>query len=74
MSMFQLKGIINLPPKYKYLFKDCLPYVAFCYSQGPFRGLWARFGYNPRAHPESRLYQSITFRLAPAVFQEVSTL
>ncbi|CAH9120865.1 unnamed protein product [Cuscuta epithymum] len=36
---------------------------AYYFSQGPFRRLWIRKGYDPRTDPESRIYQSIDFRV-----------
>lgn len=36
---------------------------AYYFLQGPFRRLWIRKGYDPRTDPESRIYQSVDFRV-----------
>lgn len=36
---------------------------AFFYYSGPFRGLWVKFGYDPKQHPECKIYQTLDFRL-----------
>lgn len=30
---------------------------------GPWRSLWIRFGYDPRRHPEAKIYQVLDFRI-----------
>ena len=30
---------------------------------GPWRSLWIRFGYDPRKHPEAKIYQVLDFRI-----------
>ncbi|GAA5832249.1 hypothetical protein JCM11251_004294 [Rhodosporidiobolus azoricus] len=42
--------------------KNIWPIVGYTFSDGPFRDLIIRFGYDPRQHPEARFYQHITFR------------
>lgn len=37
--------------------------IAYNFTTGPWRTLWARFGYDPRKHFESRIYQTMDFRL-----------
>lgn len=68
----QVRGFLNVLPEHNYLFNDCLPYAAYCFAQGPFRGLWVRYGYDPAMHPESKLFQTLTFRFSPVVFEDVS--
>ncbi|XP_071430241.1 general transcription factor 3C polypeptide 5 isoform X3 [Pithys albifrons albifrons] len=47
------------PDKLKLL----LPYVAYYMLTGPWRSLWVRFGYDPRKHPEAKIYQVLDFRI-----------
>lgn len=36
----------------------------FCLQiTGPWRSLWIRFGYDPRKHPEAKIYQVLDFRI-----------
>lgn len=44
--------------KLKYL----LPLVAFYYTNGPWRCLWTKYGYDPKKHPEAKMYQTIDYR------------
>ncbi|XP_071442743.1 general transcription factor 3C polypeptide 5 [Hetaerina americana] len=45
--------------KLKYL----LPSVAYYFVNGPWRGTWTRFGYDPTVNPSARQYQTLDFRL-----------
>ncbi|NXF09697.1 TF3C5 factor, partial [Smithornis capensis] len=47
------------PDKLKLL----LPYLAYYMLTGPWRSLWVRFGYDPRKHPEAKIYQVLDFRI-----------
>ncbi|XP_058015328.1 general transcription factor 3C polypeptide 5 [Ahaetulla prasina] len=47
------------PDKLKLL----LPYLAYYMLTGPWRSLWVRFGYDPRRHPEAKIYQVLDFRI-----------
>uniref|UniRef100_A0A182VUL0 Band 7 domain-containing protein n=1 Tax=Anopheles minimus TaxID=112268 RepID=A0A182VUL0_9DIPT len=40
-----------------------LPSIAFYYVNGPWRGTWVRYGYDPRKHFEARVYQLLDFRV-----------
>uniref|UniRef100_A0A2M4BMD3 Putative rna polymerase iii transcription factor tfiiic subunit n=1 Tax=Anopheles marajoara TaxID=58244 RepID=A0A2M4BMD3_9DIPT len=40
-----------------------LPSVGFYYVNGPWRGTWVRYGYDPRKHFEARMYQLLDFRV-----------
>lgn len=42
--------------------KFYLPMVAYYYVNGPFRGQWVRFGFNPREDASSRFYQTLDLR------------
>lgn len=42
--------------------KFLLPLVAFYYTNGPWRCLWTKYGYDPRKHPEAKMYQTIDYR------------
>lgn len=50
-----------------HLLKRLLFKTAYYFSTGPFRRFWIRKGYDPRKDPESRIYQSIDFRLPPTI-------
>ncbi|CAM2103561.1 general transcription factor 3C polypeptide 5 [Lepidochelys kempii] len=47
------------PDKLKLL----LPYLAYYMLTGPWRSLWVRYGYDPRKHPEAKIYQVLDFRI-----------
>ncbi|NXW38350.1 TF3C5 factor, partial [Phaetusa simplex] len=40
-----------------------LPPCVFMQLTGPWRSLWVRFGYDPRKHPEAKIYQVLDFRI-----------
>ncbi|GAA5994901.1 TFIIIC subunit 5 family protein [Rhodotorula paludigena] len=42
--------------------KSCWPMVAYTFSDGPFKDLIVRFGYDPRKEREARFYQHIILR------------
>lgn len=46
--------------------KFILPSFAFYYSNGPWRAMWVRFGYDARKSFESRFYQILDYRLRNA--------
>ncbi|XP_062548215.1 general transcription factor 3C polypeptide 5 [Armigeres subalbatus] len=55
-----LKGSLQLSEEdIRYL----LPSMAFYFVNGPWRGTWVRFGYDPRQLFESRYYQLLDFRV-----------
>lgn len=55
-----LKGSLQLSEDdIRYL----LPSLAFYFVNGPWRGTWVRFGYDPRKLFESRYYQLLDFRV-----------
>ncbi|XP_055683661.1 general transcription factor 3C polypeptide 5 [Lutzomyia longipalpis] len=43
--------------------KIILPTLAFFFNSGPWRGLWCRFGFDPRKHFEARHFQVLDYRL-----------
>ncbi|KAL1124661.1 hypothetical protein AAG570_001285 [Ranatra chinensis] len=43
--------------------KYLLPAVAYYFVTGPFRIMWVRFGYDPRKDPNSRIYQTLDYRI-----------
>lgn len=65
MDLFGLKHRLNL-------FKDCLPFAAYTYSNGPFARLYIRFGYDPLRDGNSWIYQTIHCKLSRDFIQEVS--
>lgn len=42
--------------------KHALPVTSYTFSDGPFRDINIRYGYDPRTDPQARLYQTIMFR------------
>lgn len=45
--------------------KGMLPYVAYNFLSGPWRTLWVRYGFDPRAKRIASIYQMIDFRVPP---------
>ncbi|KAG8509450.1 General transcription factor 3C polypeptide 5 [Galemys pyrenaicus] len=43
--------------------KVLLPFVAYYMITGPWRSLWIRYGYDPRKHPDAKVYQVLDFRI-----------
>ncbi|XP_063241517.1 general transcription factor 3C polypeptide 5 isoform X2 [Bacillus rossius redtenbacheri] len=43
--------------------KYLLPAVAYYFVTGPWRVMWVRFGYDPRADVSARIYQTLDYRL-----------
>ncbi|XP_034899768.1 uncharacterized protein [Populus alba] len=54
----------NLKFTYQTL-KRLLLTVGYYFSGGPFQKFWIRKGYDPRKDPDSRIYQSVAFRVPP---------
>lgn len=71
LSKAQLVEILGLKNKL-HLFKECLPYVAYSYSNGPYQRLWIRYGYDVTIEPTSRVYQIITCRFNIKLLNDVS--
>ncbi|KAF3479742.1 transcription factor tau subunit sfc1 [Arthroderma uncinatum] len=61
------RGLRNkLPtPEKKYALRLAIPYVGYLFRSGPWRDGIFRFGYDPRATPDSRIYQTLMFRMFP---------
>ncbi|XP_072176471.1 general transcription factor 3C polypeptide 5-like [Diadema setosum] len=55
-----IQGTISVAPA---LVKSILCAIAYYFQSGPWRGLWCRFGYDPRLHPEAKMYQLLDFRI-----------
>lgn len=58
-SKAAISGISKLPSDQ---LRCLLPCVAYFFSNGPWRSLWVRFGYDPRKDPASRIYQTLDYR------------
>jgi len=41
--------------------RETLPFIAYKFRDGPWKGLWTRFGYDPRTDPQARVWQ-VSFR------------
>ncbi|XP_060791409.1 general transcription factor 3C polypeptide 5 [Neoarius graeffei] len=55
-----VKANVNVHPE---KLKLLLPFLAYYMLTGPWRSLWVRFGYDPRKHPEAKIYQVLDFRI-----------
>lgn len=67
----QIVDMLDLGPR-QHLMKECLPYAAYTYSNGPFASLWIRYGYDSTAHPSSRIYQTLNCRFPPQYLIKLS--
>lgn len=47
--------------------KHSLPCTAYYFTNGPWRALWVKFGYNPRKDPASKIYQIMDLRINPNI-------
>jgi len=43
--------------------RETLPYIGYKFRDGPWKGLWTRFGYDPRTNPKARVLQVSTEHL-----------
>lgn len=43
--------------------KLCLSCVAYYFTNGPWRALWVKFGYDPRKNTSAKIYQIMDFRI-----------
>lgn len=66
VELLQLQGRLNL-------FKDCLPYAAYSFKNGPFAHLWVRFGYDPLRDMNSWIFQSFHVKFSNAFLMDVSS-
>ncbi|KAK6618973.1 hypothetical protein RUM44_003354 [Polyplax serrata] len=65
------KGAIKCVSKLPVVQLKCiLPCVAYYFTNGPWRSLWVRFGYDPRKDPTSRIYQTLDYRVRSHVSKE----
>ena len=55
-----------------YMLSELLPFVAYCYTDGPWKGLWCRYGYNPTTEPSARIYQIINIRISGENFKDLN--
>ncbi|EEP79109.1 predicted protein [Uncinocarpus reesii 1704] len=62
------RGIRNhlITNEQKYALRSAVPYVGYIFRSGPWRDAIVRFGYDPRTTPESRIYQTLMFRIPPS--------
>jgi general transcription factor 3C polypeptide 5 (transcription factor C subunit 1) len=54
--------------------KILLSLVSYIFSDGPWRDTLVAFGYDPRKHPESRIYQRMYFRNQNHPIERVSVM
>lgn len=59
--MWTRRGIVDSLGGDSYSLKYAIPYVAYTWRQGPWRDVYARFGYDPRQNSEGAKYQSVFF-------------
>ncbi|KAL1959388.1 hypothetical protein VTO42DRAFT_2191 [Malbranchea cinnamomea] len=50
---------------HRYQLRNAIPYVAYLFRSGPWRDALVKLGHDPRKDPESRVYQTMMFRLIP---------
>lgn len=43
--------------------KIFLPAMCFYWLDGPWKGQWNKFGYDPTSDPSAKIYQTIDFRI-----------
>lgn len=62
-----MRGVLerskNCPEGWYWPFVTHLSPCVFMQLTGPWRSLWVRFGYDPRKHPEAKIYQVLDFRI-----------
>lgn len=46
--------------------------ATYSFSAGPFRNMYAKYGYNPRASPANAAFQLMDFRLTPETAKSLS--
>ncbi|RYG94844.1 hypothetical protein EON65_56855 [archaeon] len=54
------------------LFKECLPFSAYTFSDGPWAHLWCRYSYSPQCDPNNWIFQSIRVKLTHDFMQGIS--
>lgn len=47
--------------------KHALPCTGYYFTNGPWRALWVRFGYNPRKDPAAKIHQIMDLRINPSI-------
>ncbi|KAL1915198.1 uncharacterized protein VTP21DRAFT_7474 [Calcarisporiella thermophila] len=52
----------QLPPEEQHKLKKALPFLAYVFSTGPWRGTWVKFGVDPRTDSRFRIYQTVDLR------------
>lgn len=53
--------------------KFMLPKIAYYFVNGPFRCMWIRFGYDPRVQKDSKIYQTLDFRVKQVYAKNMSS-
>ncbi|AOW05420.1 RNA polymerase III transcription factor IIIC subunit-domain-containing protein [Yarrowia lipolytica] len=51
-------------PELKHILRFALPYVAYYFRSGPWRGAYVVYGKDPRTDPSMRFYQTEAFRIS----------
>lgn len=70
--MWQRKALeANFDGEGLHAFLELLRVVAYNMSNGPWRGLWCRYGYDPSQDPVARVYQVIDVRWTEAGLQKL---
>ncbi|KAK3769134.1 hypothetical protein RRG08_067111 [Elysia crispata] len=58
---------VNIEATYRQYIKFLLPMVAFYFTNGAWKSLWCKLGYDPRTVPASKVYQTVDFRIRKLV-------
>ncbi|KAJ2963002.1 hypothetical protein NQZ79_g1959 [Umbelopsis isabellina] len=66
-TRFALRG--RLPPSMHKFLPAVLPAISYNMISGPWRDTWIRYGYNPKKHKDSYLYQLLDQRMLPKAKQ-----
>ena len=54
---------VNIESMYRQYITFLLPMVAFYFTNGAWKSLWCKLGYDPRKEPASKVYQTVDFRI-----------
>ncbi|RUS80432.1 hypothetical protein EGW08_011801 [Elysia chlorotica] len=58
---------VNMEPAYRQYIKFLVPMVAYYFTNGAWKSLWCKLGYDPRKEVAAKLYQTVDFRIRKLV-------
>eukprot|EP01031_Cornospumella_fuschlensis_P022949 gene22949-27928_t len=71
LSKQQICDLLDLSSRPN-LFKDCLPFGAYTFVDGPWLHLWCRFSYSPQLDANSWIFQTIRLKLPQSFLKGIS--